>query len=87
MFTFPQNMEVKNKKSRPLHFRIVRDYLYAALGDADRVEIKLSVMGEELGISPKTLYKHLKTLRETEFILTKLQFSTEIRRRQAKNNS
>ncbi|GHV48824.1 hypothetical protein FACS1894204_13260 [Synergistales bacterium] len=64
-----------------LYFRSIRDYLYAALGDSDRAEIKLSVMEKELGINSKTLYKHLKTLRETEFVLTKLQYATEIRRR------
>ena len=69
------------KTYNKVQFKLVRDYLYAALGDNERVEIKLSVMGQELGINPKTLYKHLKTLRETEFILTKLQYCTEIRRR------
>jgi hypothetical protein len=64
-----------------LQFKLIRDYLNAALGDNERVEIKLSVMGQELGINPKTLYKHLKTLRETEFYITKLQYGTEIRRR------
>ena len=64
-----------------VQFKLIRDYLYAALGNNDRAEIKLSVMGEELSINPKTLYKHLKTLRETEFILKKHQYCTEIRRR------
>jgi hypothetical protein len=64
-----------------VQFKLIRDNLNAALGDNERVEIKLSVMGQELGINPKTLYKHLKTLRETEFYITKLQYSTEIRRR------
>jgi hypothetical protein len=64
-----------------VQFKLIRDYLNAALGDNERVEIKLSIMGQELGINPKTLYKHLKKLRETEFYITKLQYSTEIRRR------
>jgi hypothetical protein len=70
-----------NKGYSTLQFKLIRDYLNAALGDNERVEIKLSVMGQELGVNPKTLYKHLKTLRETEFYITKLQYSTEIRRR------
>jgi hypothetical protein len=64
-----------------VQFRLIRDYLYAALGDDDRAEIKISVMGSELGINPKTLYKHLRTLRNTEFTITKLQYATEIKRR------
>lgn len=64
-----------------VQFTMIRNYLYKALGSADRAEIKLSVMSDELGINPKTLYKHLKTLRETEFIITKLQYGTEIKRR------
>jgi hypothetical protein len=64
-----------------VQFKMIRDYLYAALGNSDRAEIKLSVMTQELGINSKTLYKHLKNLRETEFVVTKLQYSTEIRRR------
>ena len=64
-----------------VQFKLIRDYLYAALDNNDRVEIKLSVMGEELGINIKTLYKHLKILRETEFFIKKLQYCTEIRKR------
>jgi hypothetical protein len=69
------------KTYNTVQFKLIRDYLYAALGENDRTEIKLSVMGQELGINPKTLYKHLKTLRNTEFSITKLQYATEIRKR------
>jgi len=72
--------DIIKKSYNTVQFKMIRDYLYAAIGDSDRAEIKLSVMGQELGINPKTLYKHLKTLRGTEFIITKLQYSTEIKR-------
>jgi hypothetical protein len=68
------------KTYNTVQFKLIRDYLYAALGDNDRTEIKLSVMGQELG-NPKTLYKHLKTLRNTEFSITKLQCAIKIRKR------
>ena len=71
----------KPLKRQTIHFRLIRDYLNAALGDKERVEIKLSAVGEELGIPLNTLYRHLKTLRETEFYITRLQYGTEIRRR------
>ena len=87
----PEPLEIKKeigstnngttKKYNTVQFKLIRDYLYAALGNADRIEIKLSVMCQELGINPKTLYKHLKTLRETEFVITKLQYGTEIRKK------
>jgi DNA-binding transcriptional ArsR family regulator len=70
------------KRKNTIHFSIVRDYLCKALGNKDSVEIKLSDMQEELGIHPNTLYKHLKTLRETEFIITRQRYGTEIKRRE-----
>ena len=79
--TFSKTGDVKPGKRRTIHFRLIRDYLNAVLGDNERVEIKLSEMGEELGIPLNTLYRHLKTLRETEFYITRLQYGTEIRRR------
>ena len=75
------NKGITKKSYNTVQFKLIRNYLNAALGDNERVEIKLSIMGQELGINPKTLYKHLKTLRETEFYITKLQYCTEIRRR------
>lgn len=73
--------ELPKRVYSTVQFKMIRDYLYTVLGDADSVEIKLSEMQKELEINPKTLYKHLKTLRETEFIITKLQYGTEIKRR------
>jgi hypothetical protein len=72
---------ITSKNYHTVQARMVRDYLYKALGDTERAEIKLSIMCQELGINPKTLYKHLKPLRENEFIITKLQYGTEIRKR------
>jgi hypothetical protein len=69
------------KTRKTVYPKLIRDYLNAALGDNERVEIKLSVMENDLDINPKTLYKHLKILRETEFYITKLQYCTEIKRR------
>lgn len=63
-------------------FNMIREYLNRALGDSPRAEIKLSSMQKELGINPKTLYKHLRVLRETDFTITKLQYGTEIKRKE-----
>jgi hypothetical protein len=71
-----------NTKKNNVYVKLIRDYLNAALGNKERAEIKLSVMVQELGINPKTLYKHLLTLRVTEFTIKKLRYSTEIKRKQ-----
>jgi AraC-like DNA-binding protein len=64
-----------------VYFNLVRNYLNAALGDKELAQIKLKDMQAELGMTSNTLYKHLKTLRETEFIITKRRYYTELRRR------
>ena len=80
------NGDAKDKRAyNTVQFRLIRDYLYSALGNNDQVKIKLSVMGQELGINVKTLYKHLKMLRETEFFITKQQYCTQIKRRWNRN--
>jgi hypothetical protein len=65
---------------RSLHLTIIRDYLNRALGDKDRAEIKLSEMQRELDINPKTLFRHLKTLRNTEFEINRMMYGTELKR-------
>ena len=72
---------ITKKHYNTVQFKLIRDYLYNVLGKAERVEIKLSVMCQELEINPKTFYKHLKTLRESEFVITKLQYSTEVKKK------
>ena len=72
---------VAKKHYNTVQFKLIRDYLYNVLGTSERVEIKLSIMCQELEINPKTFYKHLKTLRESEFVITKLQYGTEIRKK------
>ena len=76
-----EKMPSGKRTYKTVQFTMIRDYLYKALGTADSVEIKLSEMCQELGINPKTMYGHLKTLRDTEFTLTKLQYGTEVRRK------
>jgi hypothetical protein len=85
-----KNSNTKNKLTnnsnttiieKSAYFRLIRNYLYGALANNNSVEIKLSDMQKELGIHPNTLYKHLKTLRESEFIITKRRYSTEVKRR------
>lgn len=66
--------------NRGLH-QLIREYLYSALGNNAQTELKLADMGKDLGITSGTLYKHLKILRETEFIITKLRYSTKIEKR------
>ena len=68
------------KSYNTVQIKLIRNYIETALGGKDRTEIKISEMINELGINPKTVYKHLKTLRNTEYILTQLQYSTEITR-------
>jgi hypothetical protein len=77
-----QSYTAQNKpRGNALFLSVIRDYLNRALGDADRVEIKIKDMEEDLGISKNALYRHLRTLRDTEFFITKLRFSTELKRR------
>jgi DNA-binding transcriptional ArsR family regulator len=72
---------IQGPRRESVYRRLIRDYLNKALGDEERVEIKLSDMGRALDISDKTIYSHLKVLRQTEFVIKKLRYSTEIRRR------
>jgi hypothetical protein len=62
-------------------FARVKNYLYGLLGDKESVEVKFSDVIKDLAINPHSFYKYLQTLRETDFIITQLRHSTEIRRR------
>jgi predicted GTPase len=61
--------------------KMIRDYLNRALGDNESVVIKLLDMKNNLEITDKTLYGHLKVLRQTEFEIKKLRYGTEVKRR------
>ena len=65
-------------------FARVRDYLYQLLGNNDSVEVKFGEVIKELDINPHSFYKYMRTLKETDFIVTKLRYSTEITKRSAK---
>jgi hypothetical protein len=82
----PSGITHSKPKGNALYLSVIRDYLERALGGEDRVEIKIKDMEKNLGISKNALYRHLRTLRETEFFITKLRFSTEIKRRARQNN-
>jgi hypothetical protein len=62
-------------------FSRVREHLYKLLGDDESVEIKLNEVIKDLNINPHSFYKYLRTLRETDFTVVKLRYSTEIKRR------
>jgi hypothetical protein len=57
------------------------DYLDKALGDKPRVVLTLTKMRADIGMNAKTLFKHLKTIRQTHFVLKNLGYATEVRRR------
>jgi hypothetical protein len=62
-------------------FSRVKDYLYGLLGDKESVEVKLNEIIDDLSINPHSFYRYLKMLRETDFIVVKLRYSTKISRR------
>jgi hypothetical protein len=68
-----------------LYRRAIREYLERALGDQESVEIKISQMQQDLGISIITVYKHLGVLRKTDYEIKKLQFSTLLKRKTGKS--
>jgi hypothetical protein len=72
---------VANPRRESLYRKMIRDYLSRALGTQESVVIKLSQMKEDLEITEKTLYFHLKVLRQTEFEIKKLRYGTEVKRR------
>ena len=61
-------------------FNLVRNYLYDILGNEEEVQIKLKDIETALNINANTLYKHLKILRNTEFMITKIRGGTILRR-------
>jgi hypothetical protein len=58
------------------------DYLNAALQDKPSVVLTLSKMRSDIGMNQKTLFKHLKSLRQTHFTLKNLGYGTEVSRRE-----
>jgi hypothetical protein len=64
-----------------VHFRLIRQYLYDLLKDKDCAFFKISQMTQDLGINPKTIFKHLKVLRQSEFEIKREQFGTIIKKR------
>jgi hypothetical protein len=64
-------------------FARVREYLYKLLGDNESVEVKFSEVINDMNINPHSFYKYLQILRETDFAIKKLRYSTEIRRRKS----
>jgi len=67
-------------RGRPFYRNAIVGYLNSAIGDNESAEIKLSVMRKELGINEKTLFNHLKALRDTEFEFTRLIYGTRVRK-------
>ena len=63
-------------RGRPFYRNAIVGYLNSAIGDNESAEIKLTVMRKELGINEKTLFNHLKALRDTEFEFTRLIYGT-----------
>jgi hypothetical protein len=70
----PENLFTANRNA-------IREYLYNALGNQESAFIRLADISENLNINMNTLYRHLKVLRETDFMLKKVFNGTEIRRR------
>jgi hypothetical protein len=71
----------KPQKINQALFSAVRDHLYKLLGDGDSAEVKFAEVVADLDINPHSFYKYLRILRETDFIVKQLRYSTEIRRR------
>jgi len=80
--TRPSPKDASSAKTvrRNLHLTIIRNYLNQALGDHERLEIKLVDVQRELDIPPNTFYRQLKKLRNTEFEIKRLIYGTEIKR-------
>jgi predicted transcriptional regulator YheO len=70
----PKNLLATNRKA-------ITDYLNNALADQEVVVIKLCDIADSLGINMNTLYRHLKIIRDTDFVIKKVFNGTEIRRR------
>jgi hypothetical protein len=79
-------VEKKGDFVEPKQFRDCRqaiiDYFNAALQDKPSVVLTLSKMRSDIGMNQKTLFKHLKSLRQTHFILKNLGYGTEVSRRE-----
>jgi ribosomal protein S3 len=71
------------KEPENLHRRAIREYLEKTLGDQKLVEFKISKMQQDLGITMQTLYKHLRVLREKEYDIKPLQYSSLLKRKSA----
>ena len=74
-------VETPKPKKETLHFKAIRDYLNKLLGDQEEIEVKLTVVQNELGITGVTFYKHLKVLRDTEFEIKKKRYITSVKRK------
>ena len=72
---------IAKQTRKSLHFTIIRDALYEALGNKERAEIKLCDIQKGFDMSDKTFYRHLKTLRNTEFEINRMMYGTELKRR------
>jgi uncharacterized protein YfcZ (UPF0381/DUF406 family) len=68
-------------KKESFHRRAIRNYLNNVLGDKDSAEFKISKMQQDLDITLKTVYKHLRYLRTTEFEIKQLRYTSLLRRR------
>jgi biotin operon repressor len=76
----PVTTTVQGKSS--VYLRLIRQYLYDLLKDKDCAFFKISHMTQELGINQKTVFKHLKILRQSEFEIKREQFGTIVKKRQ-----
>lgn len=62
-------------------FNRVRGYIYDLLGDQKSVEVKFSEIIKNLDINPHSFYKYMRIMKETDFTITKLRYSTEIQKK------
>jgi hypothetical protein len=78
-----QKMEYKVElKEFKDYKQAIIDYLNAALNDKPSVIVVLEQMRTDIGMNPKTLFKHLKALRQTHFTLTNLGYGTQVRKKE-----
>lgn len=75
------NISITKRRYKTVQLDMVRNALIEALGDKEKVEVKLCDLIEQLGMHPNTFYKHLKTLRGTDFEVAKLRYCTIITRK------
>jgi hypothetical protein len=71
--------DIRGKSS--VYMRLIRDYLEKVLDGNPIAYFKISQMTKDLGINPKTIFKYLKILRQSEYEIKREQFGTTIRKR------